>query len=287
MRRMLFLFFSFSFILIGCNDSEKDSVEIEDGETIVPVYISDIKMDDFIVEQSVFGQAMPERQTPILIQHQGELTEIRVENGERVKKDERIGTIKTEMGSFHIKAPKEGEIANLQLEKGDIYTGEDPLAIVFEDETIALHFSVVPELRNAFKVDRTYKAIINDKEYEAEIKEIASLPNESGQFNLVAHVNNEKKHILAGMMAEIFIEDKREKDAIIIPTEAIVTEGEDQFIYKIEQSAVKKVPITVLHTQTEETAIEAEDLDEKDEIVIDGQFLLTDGSEVEIIKEGK
>ena len=128
--------------------------------------------------------------------------------------------------------------------------------------------------------------IIDEKKYDAKVKRIDRLPNESGQYEIVAHINNEKGNILLGSVAEIIVEDVKVKDTILIPTEAIITESDETYVFVAENSVAKKISIDVLETQTEQTAVKGK-LKEKDDIIVSGQFLLTDGSEIDVVKDGK
>lgn len=287
MRKVLFLFSVLIMLLLisACNetnDSEKSEVE----QTVTTVEIDEIIIGDLTTEQTVFGHVLPKKQTPVLLQQAGEITDLKVKSGDQVKKDERLGTLKTQMGNMTIKAPLKGTIGQLTLEKDDFYNGEDPFAIIYDAETVVVQFSVTPEMKKKFKVDKKYKTIIANKTYDAKIHRIESLPNEAGQYDIIAHVDNEKGDILLGEVAEVSVKDVLKKDTLLVPTEAIVTDSDETYVFIVEDSTARKVIVEVLETQTEQSAIEA-DVKEKAEVIVSGQFLLTDGSEVDVVKDGK
>jgi len=287
MRKMLFLFSAIImlFIFVACsNENDDNASEVE--ETVTPVETEQVKKGDLTIEQTIFGSVLPKRQIPVMVEQPGEITDLKVKTGDEVQKDERLATIKTPMGSIQIKAPSAGTVGQLALEENDFYNGEEPFAIIFDDETVTVQFSVTSEMKDKFKVDKKYKTIIAGKKYEAQIKRIESLPNETGQYDVVAHIDNEKGNIQLGSVAEVGVKDVLIKDTTLVPTEAIVTESDETYVYIVEDSTAKKVAVEILETQTEETAIEA-DIKEKIEIITSGQFLLTDGSEVDVIKDGK
>lgn len=287
MRKMLFLF---SVIIVlffisacnGTNDSETSEVE----QSVTTVEIGEIKLGDLTIEHTVFGHVLPKKQIPVLPQQPGEITDVKVGIGDKVKKDERLATLKTQMGNIAIKAPIAGTVGQLTLEKDDIYNGEDPFAIIYDAETVVVQFSVTPEMKKKFKIDKKYKTAIASKTYDAKIHQIESLPNEAGQYDIIAHIDNEKGDILLGDVAEISVKDVLKKDTLLVPTEAIVTDSDETYLFIVEDSKAKKIVVEVLETQTEQSAIEA-DVKEKAEVIISGQFLLTDGSEVDLVKEGK
>lgn len=286
MHRVPFLFFLFLIIgaTIGCSNENNEKIEIENK--ITPVEVGDIEIGDLIIESSIYGNVSPKKQVPVFTQQPGEITDLKVENGDNVKKDDRLGTIKTQMGRVGIFAPIDGEVGQLQVEKNDFFNGEEPFAIIFDDEQLLLHFSVTDQMQSQFKVEKKLNVNVANKGYKAEIIKVEKLPNESGQYNVTAQLENEKGNILPGASAEVILKEVREKNAILIPTEAIITESEETFIYLIDGDKAKKIKIEVLQLQSDKTAIKA-DVNENEKIITSGQFLLADGSQVEIVKEGK
>lgn len=290
MRKMLFLFSAIILIVLlsACNDTdeeEKDATsETEDIATTVEV--DRIKKGNLTVERTVFGHVLPKKQTPVLTQQPGEITDVKVKTGDEVKKDERLGTIKTEMGSLAINAPIAGTVGQLTLEKNDFHNGEDPFAIIFDDEIVEVQLTVTPEMKSKFKVDKKYKAVIDGEKHDAEVTRIEDLPNEAGQYEVVAQIENDEESIMLGSVAEVVVKEVLEKDKLIIPTEAIVTDSDETYIFIIENDKAKKITVEVLESQSKKSAIDA-DVDEKAKVITSGQFLLTDGSKVDVVKDGK
>lgn len=141
-------------------------------------------------------------------------------------------------------------------------------------------------MKDKFTLEKEYTTKIQDRDYKAKVVKIESLPNETGQYELIASIDNAKGKIELGSVAEVFLKERLQKDALIVPTEAVITDSDESYVFVVEGDTVKKVAVDVLEIQTEETAIDGK-VKEKDEIVVNGHFLLSDGSEVEVIKEGK
>src|SRR5690625_4533853 len=198
MHRVLFLLF-FAIILTitaGCNNENEPEEQME--SSITPVEVAAVKKGDFIIKSSIYGNVMPSKQIPVLSQHAGEIRELKVENGEEVKKDARLATIRTQMGSFGIFAPTAGKVGQLQLKKDDFYSGEEPFAIIYDDETVIVQFHVTNEMRTNFEKEQKVEIMIEEKAYEAEIILVENLPNEIGQFTIQAEIENEENEISPG-----------------------------------------------------------------------------------------
>ena len=287
MRKMPFLFLLTIMLLVvaACGEADDESTSSSE-DSVTSVEIAQVSKGDLTTEQTVFGHVLPNSQTPVLPGQAGEITDLKVEPGDDVKKDEALATLKTAMGNITVKAPIAGTVGQLSLNQNDFYNGEDPFAIIFDDEKLLVQFSVTSSMRDKFKVDKTYKTTIDGKEFDTKIKRIESLPNEAGQYEITGQIENEDDDALLGAVAELSVREVLEKDTLFVPTEAIVTDSEETYMFLVEDGKAKKLVVEVLETQTDNTAIEA-DVKEKAEVIVNGQFLLTDGSKIDVIKEGK
>lgn len=287
MRKMLFLFSTIMLLTVptACTDTNKEAEPSEETK-VTPVETELVKKADLTVEQSVLGQVVPKKQVPVLFEMPGEVTEVKVRPGDEVSKDTTLATIKTQQGSFSVKAPIAGTVGQLAFDEDEFYDGETPFAVIFDAEEVKVQFSVTPEMKDKFTLEKEYTTKIQDRDYKAKVVKIESLPNETGQYELIASIDNSKGKIELGSVAEVFLKERLQKDALIVPTEAVITDSDESYVFVVEGDTVKKVAVDVLEIQTEETAIDGK-VKEKDEIVVNGHFLLSDGSEVEVIKEGK
>src|SRR5690625_392085 len=286
MRRAFFsiIMFSIFIFVVACSDT-KDTTE-KNEEIITPVEVASVETGDFVVGKTMYGHISPIKQTPVMVQQPGEIRTLKVENGDEVKKDKHLATIRTPMGNQTIYAPTEGEIAHLNVQEGAFQSNEEPLAMIVDLDTLKISFTVSSTTREQFKKDDKIKVFIDEKEYEATVLPVDTLPNETGQFLVEAKIENKEHDILPGMTGQIAVTDKKVKDTIIVPTEAIMTENEQDFIFLVQEDVAKIVNVEIVETQTDKTAIKAE-LKKGDQIIVNGQFTLSDGSKVEVVKEGK
>lgn len=267
--------------LVACNNDEEEK-QVEN--TIVPVETVEAKEGELVIDRTINGRTAPKSVTPIMIEQPGEIDALEVKNGDKVNEDDLIATILTSTGKQHIYAKETGEIANLEVKPGDIASNEEPLAVIIDLEEISVTLSVTSDVRALFKKEDQREAIINEETYEAEVTEISTLPNDTGLYDVEATIKNENTDILPGIIAKIIVPEKRIKKTIILPTEAIIEEIEGTYIYIIKDNEAVKTEITVKETQSTKTAVKGE-VSEGDEVVINGQLTLSDGSEVEVVEE--
>ncbi|MFB4475626.1 efflux RND transporter periplasmic adaptor subunit, partial [Oceanobacillus caeni] len=153
-------------------------------------------------------------------------------------------------------------------------------AMVADLDTIKIEFSVTKQLLSLISEDDKVNVFIEDKEYEAAITNVGTLPNETGLYSVIATVDNEKREILPGVVADIRIPEKKVETAILIPTSAIVNEENKDFIFTVKDNVATRQEIKVLETESDVTAVEG--INAGDQVVTTGQLTLTDGAEVNV-----
>ena len=267
-------------LLAACNNEE--TADDKKEKRVIPVETEAAIKDDFTIEKSVYGRTSPESTTPIMLQTPGEIDTLEVENGNQVKKDDLIATLKTPAGIQNIRAPKDGEIAKLSASEGDMLSEEDPLAVIVDMEKAKLEFAVTSGVQSLFSKDDKLSVLIDKNKFEATITSVGTLPDDTGLYPIEATVENEDKDILAGMIATMIVPQKKLKDVIIVPTEGVVEENDETFVYVVKEDKAKKIGVKIKETQSDQTAIKG-DIKADDQVVVNGQLTLNDGDEVNVV----
>lgn len=270
-------------ILAAC--SEDNAADEEQEDVVIPVETEEVKEKDLVINKSLYGRTAPTSVTPIILSSPGEIDELKVENGDKVKKDDHLATILTPAGKQSIKATKDGEIANLEVSEGDMASDSDPLAVITDTKKMKVNFSVTSNVRDLMKKDDKVKATIEKETYDATIASIDSMPDDTGLYPIEATIENKDNDLITGMIATINIPEKSVEKALLVPTEAIIEESDAAFIYVIKDNQSIRTEVELIESQSDQTAIEGE-VKKGDKVVINGQLTLSDGAEVEIVKEG-
>src|SRR5690625_6302695 len=114
-------------------------------------------------------------------------------------------------------------------------TNEEPLAILIDIDDMKVQLTVTSTVRSLMKLDDTVTTLIDGDEYKVEITSIGKIPDDTGLYPIEGIVDNKDKKLLPGMIAKVTIPQNKVKDAIVLPTEAIVEESDGTFIYRIEE----------------------------------------------------
>lgn len=287
MRQIIFIMsVGFIFLLVACSDTDEPKGQTEAIPT--PVEVSDVETGDFVVGKTIYGKTAPSKQLPVILDQPGEITTLNVKNGDQVNEGDHLATVKTPVGEQSIYATADGDIAQLTTKEGGFQSNEDPLLLVVDVDPMLVHYAVTAKVRELFTADEEMEIEIDIAEttYEATVTSIDSMPNEAGQYAVELQITNEDQDILPGMPAKLTIEDQRVKDTIILPTEAVLTEEDEQFVFVLRDDHVEKVIVDVQETQSDQTAVEAE-LAEDDQVVVNGHVTLTDQDKVTVKKAGK
>src|SRR5690625_2234078 len=275
-RVLLTVFMIFTLILSACGNSNNET-EDETESDVISVETTEITKGDLTSKKSLYGQTQPIEQTPIMLTQPGELDELKVKNGDNVKKDDDLAVIKSEAGEQTIEAPKKGVVANMPDSTGGMVSNEEPFAMIIDLDDIKIQATATQKMRDLFKTDQEVTVEIDNEDYTGEVMALDPLPNDKGE--------NEDEKIKIGESAKIIVDKTLEKDALIVPSEAIVTSEEEDFVYIVEDDKAKQIKVDIVESQTKETAIKGE-IKAEDNVVINGQSLLSDDVEVDVKKDG-
>ena len=286
MKRLLSVGFIMllSIVLIACSDGNENNESTNEAE-VVSVEVTEIALDDLVVSRHITGRVGVRNQDPLMLSGPAEVEEVHVKNGDTVEEDDDIVTVKTEMGEQVLKAPADGVVAQFTARKGNTLSGEDPVAIIVDLEEMEAQFQMSRQTRDLLKADDKVNIFHGDDKISATVDPLEVLPNDAGQFDVVVTFNNEKTKLAAGDVVKLEVVEDRVKDTLVIPTDALLTEDDQSYVFVVDGSKAKRVDVEVIELQSDLVAVEG-DLEEADEIVVRGQFLLEDGTEVTVEKEG-
>lgn len=276
----------FVLLLGACND---ENGEAEESDRVIPVEAIEAKIDDFIVDKTLYGRTEPKDLTPVMLQMPGEISELPVKVGDTVEEDDLIAKIETQAGIQEINAPAAGEIVELSGKEGEMVSESDPFAMILDLNELNITLSVTKDGRSLMEDadDSDITVEIDDETYDIDVTSLGKMPDDTGLFPVEAVFENKDHHVLPGMIAKVILPEKKLKQTFVLPTEAIVEDSEGTYIYKVVDEKATKIDVTVLETQTDVTAIESDsDIEEGDQIVINGQITLSEGARVTIVEEG-
>ncbi len=269
--------------LAACNEDNEETETEEEEERVVPVEIAEAEEGSLTAVNTVYGRTEPNQTTPVMAETPGEIDTLEVENGDIVEEDDLIATLDTPAGLQNIRADREGEITNLNFSEGDMVTNEEPFAVIADFKTLKITAGVTSKVLALFEKDDTVNITIDGQEIEGNITSVGNMPDDTGLYPVEAEVENDDDDFLPGMVAKIAVDETLVSDTIIVPTEAVMEESEETYIYVVVDDEAIRKTVTVQETQSEKTALEG-DIEAGDQVVTAGQLTLTDGAQVNVTK---
>lgn len=285
MKKTLSLIILSSVITLGACSSSEDLVENQVEKKEIHVETSQVTKGNLEADKTIYGQATPSKQIPVMLQAPGTVDELKVKNGAKVNKDNSLAVIKTDMGKQTIKAPETGEVAKLPASSGSFVSNEEAFAYIVDSDKLNIELAVTAKFRKLFKEDQKVTVLVDDDKYEGTVLSLDSMPNENGQYLVYVQFDNKDKKVIPYQMAQVTVKDRLLKDVLIVPTEAVITSEEEDYVYVIEDKKAKKVSVEIEETLTDKTAIKG-DIKEKAEVVINGHLTLSDEAPVSVKKDG-
>ncbi|MBH0230617.1 efflux RND transporter periplasmic adaptor subunit [Halobacillus yeomjeoni] len=185
-----------------------------------------------------------------------------------------------------ITAPSGGEIAALNAGKGDFVTTQQPFATIVTLNPMTVTASVTAEQLSLFEKGEQLEVEVDaiEQTMTSTVQYISSVPDDTGLYPVEAAVDNKEENIKPGMMASFILPELVVEKSWIVPTDAIVEDSGETFLYYVKEDKAVKVEVEVIESQTDKTAIDA-DLPVDAEVITTGQLTLDDGSKVTIMKE--
>ncbi|MCD6435102.1 MAG: efflux RND transporter periplasmic adaptor subunit, partial [Clostridiales bacterium] len=198
-----------------------------------------------------------------------------------------VNSVGAQLGNTRITAPISGILNQTLIETGEMAIAGKPIANIVNVKSIKIELAVtefdIGRISNGQEVKISLSAY-PEEEFLANIYYVGLVADPvSKKFPIKVQISNEDKKIKAGMVAQIKILSEEQKDVLVIPKTAIFTEGKLEKIYVVDENQRIKIAPVKTESINEDTVIVEEGLSENDMVVINGNYELKEGVEVNII----
>ena len=182
-------------------------------------------------------------------------------------------------------APISGTILSLNAAEGSYVGPTAPVAVIDGVDRLEIAVSVsealVPKLAEGDEVDVSVSAL--DAQLVGTIKKIEhSASMQTKLYSVSISIPEDVEGLLSGMFADVSFRTDTSADTIVVPTEAILTSNNIQYVFVVENEAARYVEISTGLTGNGVTEVTS-GLKAGDQLVIVGQAYLSDGDAVRIV----
>ncbi len=184
-----------------------------------------------------------------------------------------------------IKAPFAGVVGLRSVSLGDYVKEGQDLVNLESIDPLKVDFRVPEVYLKQVGVGQTLEIGLDalpGKTYEGKVFAINPLVDAGGRAIVIrAQVRNADTALRPGMFARVRLITKSERDTLVVPEQALVPQGEDQYVFKVADGKVTRVKVET--GQRRDARVEVtKGVDAGDVVVTAGQLKLRDGMAVTI-----
>jgi RND family efflux transporter MFP subunit len=228
----------------------------------------------------------------------GATTQVNVDNA-KTQADILIGTIKADQSALDnlkvqksftiIRAPFSGRISAANVKIGNFVRPADtaPLAVINQMAPVYVTFAipqrVLVELREAMAAGSSRVIATIPGHQRSEDGKVAMVENSvdstTGMITVRGIMNNESETLWPGILVatKLII---RTENSVVVPTVAVQRSQNGNYVFVVKDGVAKVQPVKVDRT-FQGISVIAEGLSGDEDVVVDGQLLLSNGSRVE------
>ena len=185
----------------------------------------------------------------------------------------------------NVLAPQGGTLVTMNAAEGSFISNTMPLAVIDGAEQMKVVASVsetlVPKLAAGDEATVTVSAA--NQTFPAVIRSVERAANvQTKLYTVTLTVPADATGLLSGMFADVTFHTDTSENAVVVPTEAILTSNGVQYVYVVEGGKAKYVPVTTGLTGSGVTEVTS-GLAEGEQLVTVGQAYLADGDAVRVV----
>ncbi len=196
-----------------------------------------------------------------------------------------LALVDARLAKTEIKAPFSGIIGLRVVSEGDYVREGADLVNLESIDPIKVDFRVPETFLRDVQPGQTVQITLDalpGKTYDGKVLAVNPLLDTAGRSIVVrAQVRNQGTTLRPGMFARVTLITRAKRDALVVPEEALVPQGADNYLFRIVDG--KALRIKVETGQRRDSQVEIVTGVEKDAVVVTaGQAKLRDGSPVKI-----
>ena len=263
--------------------AQKISVKIaESKKAPVGVIATKVKYSQFYNQIESFGTAISNQSYSIRIKKDNLVSSVNFDSYPYVKKGTVIATL---VNNEKIIAPFDGRIGKREITPG-ILGGENSIIANLDDIKFLKLDIKLPEnylgvIKQGLKVEVSTDAF--PKVFKGIIETISTRVDPTTRSILVqAKIQNENEELIPGMLLNAKV-ISNEKQSLGVPEEALLIQGDDKYIYKINNNEIAQIKVAIGRRNFGKVEI-LSGLNENDLILAEGTNKVRPKSKVKIVK---
>ena len=256
----------------------------------VPVAVTAARRESVRETLSLYGSVFAEREVSIVTTVNGKVSEIKVEEGDFVGKDQVLAVIDRDQAGLKF-APVEvestipGVVKSVMIQEGATANPGVPLFQVVDMDVVEVVVDIPEKRIGQVRIGQPVEiSVISypDRIFNGAINRLSPVVDPASRsLETRIRVINRGYLLKPGMFAEARIILQQRNDAITIPLTALVDKEGRQVAFVVEQEVVREVEPDIAFIQRERAVVES-GITEGDLLVVIGQQSLSGGDSVTV-----
>ncbi len=192
--------------------------------------------------------------------------------------------VNAQIAKTQIRAPFSGRIGLTTVTVGKYVASTDEIASLVKLNPIKITFTIPEKYANRVPVNSElkFKVSASDKAYRAKVFAVEPAVDQSTRtVQLKARTENAEGLLLPGAFAQIELPISTIKDALLVPSEAIVPVQSGQKLFIVENGKAKEVKVEAT-TRTDKDILVTSGLKAGDTVITTGNMSLKAGTKVKV-----
>jgi membrane fusion protein, multidrug efflux system len=272
-----------------------EQIPVKEGErisagTLIAVLDSDIYEADLADAKArlTLSQANHERAKSLRQTGAGTVRALDEAVAQLLRDQAAVQLAQARLDKTRITAPFDGVLGMRQVSAGSYLDPGDPIINLEAIDTLKVDFRIAEIYLEAVRVGQSIEIELDalpGRTYAGEVYAIDPLVDTAGRSIVIrARLPNRDGALRPGLFARVALVIERRENAILVPEQALVAFGDDQFVYRVVDGKAKMTAVKIGERRSGDVEI-TDGLAKDDVVISEGQMKVQDGAPVSIVPE--
>ncbi|NMM65775.1 efflux RND transporter periplasmic adaptor subunit [Clostridium sp. P21] len=198
-----------------------------------------------------------------------------------------VSTAQIQINNATVTAPISGVVSVKNVEVGQIAGGQSGSVTIIDSSSLNAEINVPDKIVEKIQVGQSVPVIItalDDKKLTGTIDNISPNTNsKDNSYTVKVKIDNASGELKAGMFTKVSLQAENKSNVLIVPNQAVKVENGVNYIYEVKNGKIKKTAVTTGISNDKSIEVLG-NVKSDDDIITEGQSLLSDGEKVNIVK---
>ncbi|MDL0432923.1 efflux RND transporter periplasmic adaptor subunit [Marinobacter sp. TBZ242] len=196
---------------------------------------------------------------------------------------------RTRLDNHRIEAPFEGVVGLSDISLGTYLSAGTSVTTLDSTDRMELGFSIPERFLGQIRIGQNVRGTspaYSDESFRGELVELGTRVSElSRTLPVRAVIDNPDGRLRPGQFMSVNL-TLREREALVIPEQAVMIRGADKYVFIAEDGVARRVSVS-LGSRSPGWVEVSEGLSQEDRVIITGQDRLSSGDRIEVVDDDK